>query len=161
MSMNELHFYVYISLFILENSWWKVISTIKSNQIFYLSPYTGKFGHCATAETDFGKEKSGDIYTAEKREERWQKSHTNQNSGTNYLHKHYRCFQDHDVPDASEEIHVRGTNSSIISRNWRLFEAIFQNKQHSVRAWTVTSGISSYVDKIFFGRMPASRSNML
>ena len=61
----------------------------------------------------------------------------------------------------SRMLHVRGTNSSIMSRNWRLFEATFQNRQHSVRARAVSSGISSYVDKIFFGRMPASRSNML
>ena len=46
------------------------------NQIFYLSPYTGKFGQCATAEKDFGKEKSGDIYTQLKRGKRDGKNHT-------------------------------------------------------------------------------------
>ena len=50
-------------------------SSINQSNILFIT-LTGKFGHCATAEKDFGKEKSGDIYTQLKRGKRDGKNHT-------------------------------------------------------------------------------------
>ena len=63
---------------------------------------------------DFGKEKSGDIYTQLKRGKR--KNHTQTKTVAQTIYISIINFQDHDVPDASEEI----------------LDATFQNMQHII-----------------------------